>query len=859
MSNTSKQPFTPVKRPLNPFSLRQNHPFKFGQRLGVPSSKHKEPPTPAAKAWLPGGTARSGSTFSENRQHSKVNSRVEGDKTGRLLQRPVEGLNNERKEVYTREGGSISTFRSIRANMEKATAHGLDVAAKDARLESTSIQSKQMNDFKTSLAPEVAVDKGPSYERSAPDTSITLTGLEDSKNKQSTSDPSEPRIDSQATTRACAAESQIGQISSETLDDVEVQSPAKKNKRKRESAGSLGQDNLEVSLLPSPKKVAQTQATADADENTRLTAGEQTPKHQRIQWENLYSVQDDFLNENLPIAIGVQTPPGTPSNSLATQTSPCPPASTIGDDALNTTAHADVSWIESEARLDTLLAQKEPLSEQPSESAVYKMDNAIPTPADEDEQEDEIITVAVGESTITESSATLQHTPDPTSPETSNKTHTTPSASRPNLPSTDFLYTPNIPSSSTQSSSESSLAKSKTVLNDLQRRDDDADETPPTTKESDIQEPEIKDSPAAEIVDGASRDVESVDRPGTETDITDELKETENSKESLPDASNTEPSVPYGNLLRKVTFYPPSIAGFIPFRKLGAEDSKIAEQSKAEWKEELLDEQRQTGELQIKKLQAAWEQKTADLLRAAKEAAARQLEELQKTMDEKAEKLVIQEIQSSNRRMDVMRQEWKENHERALQEERGKAQVLLQQKQQEWEEEKRKAVQQVYRLLDEQKAETFKAEKRIQEYEFMIKKAEEERKKDAHAQEEYKHEMEDSFHKLMKRYDDVKSINEQLRRNEGAFRSSIEELKSSIAIHEERYEKLKAHASEKLDNASSEIKKLKSDHEKETLRIQAQLRSLEFKVKSLEAQVEVKERDNQQLTALNEQILSQLK
>ncbi|RUP44809.1 hypothetical protein BC936DRAFT_148983 [Jimgerdemannia flammicorona] len=121
---------------------------------------------------------------------------------------------------------------------------------------------------------------------------------------------------------------------------------------------------------------------------------------------------------------------------------------------------------------------------------------------------------------------------------------------------------------------------------------------------------------------------------------------------------------------------------------------------------------------------------------------------------------------------------------------------------------------------------------------------EDERKEWERLRREYaksKSDMEDSFHRLMKKYEKKKGANEQYCKNEELLRKTIDMLKEDAAVHQQRYEKLKSDAS-LIGGAVAEVAKERADNEKHVSKLEAQIKEVEAKVRSLELLLETKEK-----------------
>ena len=75
---------------------------------------------------------------------------------------------------------------------------------------------------------------------------------------------------------------------------------------------------------------------------------------------------------------------------------------------------------------------------------------------------------------------------------------------------------------------------------------------------------------------------------------------------------------------------------------------------------------------------------------------------------------------------------------------------------------------------------------------------------------------------------------------------------------EERYELLKTHAETKLEEANTRLGEVKQSKAAEIAKLKALLRKAEMGVSSLEKQAEQKSRENEELTAICDQLIAKV-
>ncbi|XP_024085393.1 uncharacterized protein LOC106666115 isoform X2 [Cimex lectularius] len=117
--------------------------------------------------------------------------------------------------------------------------------------------------------------------------------------------------------------------------------------------------------------------------------------------------------------------------------------------------------------------------------------------------------------------------------------------------------------------------------------------------------------------------------------------------------------------------------------------------------------------------------------------------------------------------------------------------------------------------------------------------------------------MEVAFNDVHAKYERVKSIVETLHSNEKLLKDSLEEHVKTIERQKANYNKLKHHASEKLQAANQEIANLVSSHQMETAKMNAVAKKAELKIKSLEEALEQKKNEVRELTQICDELIAQ--
>ena len=96
----------------------------------------------------------------------------------------------------------------------------------------------------------------------------------------------------------------------------------------------------------------------------------------------------------------------------------------------------------------------------------------------------------------------------------------------------------------------------------------------------------------------------------------------------------------------------------------------------------------------------------------------------------------------------------------------------------------------------------------------------------------------------------------QAREEQGKVQAA--KLQAKLKKDQERYEVLKTDANEMMVKANSRLEEVKKAGEGKILKLRALLKKEEMRVKSLEVEVEKKEKGNQELTQLCDDLISKL-
>ncbi|NXT69026.1 TACC3 protein, partial [Chaetops frenatus] len=119
--------------------------------------------------------------------------------------------------------------------------------------------------------------------------------------------------------------------------------------------------------------------------------------------------------------------------------------------------------------------------------------------------------------------------------------------------------------------------------------------------------------------------------------------------------------------------------------------------------------------------------------------------------------------------------------------------------------------------------------------------------------------MEKSFSELFKRLEKQKDALEGYHRNEEVLKKCAEDYLARIKKEEQRYQALKAHAEEKLQQANEEIAQVRSKAKSETAALQATLRKEQMRIQSLERSLEQKTKENDELMKICDDLILKMK
>ena len=118
--------------------------------------------------------------------------------------------------------------------------------------------------------------------------------------------------------------------------------------------------------------------------------------------------------------------------------------------------------------------------------------------------------------------------------------------------------------------------------------------------------------------------------------------------------------------------------------------------------------------------------------------------------------------------------------------------------------------------------------------------------------------MQRSLQDTASRYSRTRDSIVELQAREEQGKAQAAKLQDNLKKEQERYEVLKTDANEKLVSANSRLEEVKRAGEAKILKLRALLKKEDMRVKSLEIEVEKKEKGNQELTQMCDDLISKL-
>jgi len=118
--------------------------------------------------------------------------------------------------------------------------------------------------------------------------------------------------------------------------------------------------------------------------------------------------------------------------------------------------------------------------------------------------------------------------------------------------------------------------------------------------------------------------------------------------------------------------------------------------------------------------------------------------------------------------------------------------------------------------------------------------------------------VEAAFADVHRKYERTKQVVEGFKKNEEQLKNYVEEYKIKLKKQDQKYDLLKAHAEEKLEEANREIDNISRGQEAEIAKLGAMLKKTEMKATSLERTVDQKNKENEELTTICDDLIAKV-
>jgi chromosome segregation ATPase len=109
-----------------------------------------------------------------------------------------------------------------------------------------------------------------------------------------------------------------------------------------------------------------------------------------------------------------------------------------------------------------------------------------------------------------------------------------------------------------------------------------------------------------------------------------------------------------------------------------------------------------------------------------------------------------------------------------------------------------------------------------------------------------------------KRVEKLKQAIDKYKANEGILKSSLQDFQDKLQRSEDRYKQLKKAAEEKVETANIEINKVRQQKVKDQAGLEAALQKANSKINSLELDIQQKKRENEELTAICDELIKKV-
>jgi DNA repair exonuclease SbcCD ATPase subunit len=112
------------------------------------------------------------------------------------------------------------------------------------------------------------------------------------------------------------------------------------------------------------------------------------------------------------------------------------------------------------------------------------------------------------------------------------------------------------------------------------------------------------------------------------------------------------------------------------------------------------------------------------------------------------------------------------------------------------------------------------------------------------------HNVEAAFADVHRKYERTKQVVDGFKKNEEQLKKCVDEYKDKLKKQDQKYNMLKAHAEEKLEEANREIDKIARSQDAEKAKLTAMLQKTEMKARNLERTLGQKTKENEELKKL---------
>lgn len=117
---------------------------------------------------------------------------------------------------------------------------------------------------------------------------------------------------------------------------------------------------------------------------------------------------------------------------------------------------------------------------------------------------------------------------------------------------------------------------------------------------------------------------------------------------------------------------------------------------------------------------------------------------------------------------------------------------------------------------------------------------------------------ETAFADLHDKYMKAKEVIDNYKKNEIVLKDAVQKGQLAINVAESRYNKLRSHAEEKIEEANKEIASVRETLQSQVLAAEMKLKTAEQEVKSMQRELALKVQDNSELTAICDELVNKL-